>query len=105
MRPCASGPADSPIKNAADLAGKKVAANTLENINTTSVNRVVTRAGGDPRPSGTPSCRLRPADRRAGGRARRPARRAHVYELVQAAKKGHRPGDPHPRGPHALAAK
>ncbi|GAA2533378.1 ABC transporter substrate-binding protein [Winogradskya humida] len=40
--------ADSPIKTAADLAGKKVAVNTLKNINTTTVNKVVRDAGGDP---------------------------------------------------------
>jgi NitT/TauT family transport system substrate-binding protein len=39
---------DSPIKSAADLAGKKVAVNTLKNINTTTVNHVVQAAGGDP---------------------------------------------------------
>jgi NitT/TauT family transport system substrate-binding protein len=38
----------SPIKNAADLEGKRVAVNTLNNINTTTVNRVVSEAGGDP---------------------------------------------------------
>ncbi|HEY0000240.1 MAG TPA: ABC transporter substrate-binding protein [Actinoplanes sp.] len=40
--------ADSPIKTAADLAGKRVAVNTLKNINTTTVNKVVQDAGGDP---------------------------------------------------------
>lgn len=40
--------ADSPIKSAADLAGKKVAVNTLKNINTTTINKVVRDAGGDP---------------------------------------------------------
>ncbi|MCP2322330.1 NitT/TauT family transport system substrate-binding protein [Hamadaea flava] len=40
--------ADSPIKSAADLAGKKIAVNTLNNINTTTVNEVVRKAGGDP---------------------------------------------------------
>jgi NitT/TauT family transport system substrate-binding protein len=39
---------DSPIKNAADLAGKRVAVNTLNNINTTTVNEAVRKAGGDP---------------------------------------------------------
>lgn len=39
---------DSPIKTAADLAGKTVAVNTLKNINTTTVNKVVRDAGGDP---------------------------------------------------------
>jgi NitT/TauT family transport system substrate-binding protein len=41
-------PAASSIKTAADLAGKKIAVNTLNNINTTTINRVVTDAGGDP---------------------------------------------------------
>jgi len=41
-------PANSPIKSAADLAGKRVAVNTLKNINTTTVNNVVRAAGGDP---------------------------------------------------------
>jgi NitT/TauT family transport system substrate-binding protein len=40
--------AGSPIKTAADLAGKRVAVNTLKNINTTTVNHVVKEAGGDP---------------------------------------------------------
>jgi NitT/TauT family transport system substrate-binding protein len=40
--------ADSPIKTAKDLAGKRVAVNTLKNINTTTVNDVVRKAGGDP---------------------------------------------------------
>lgn len=39
--------ADSPIKTAADLAGKKVAANTLKNIVDTSVRASVRKAGGD----------------------------------------------------------
>ncbi|KAA9157427.1 PhnD/SsuA/transferrin family substrate-binding protein [Amycolatopsis acidicola] len=39
---------DSPIKTAADLAGKKIAVNTLKNINTTTINSVVRQAGGDP---------------------------------------------------------
>ncbi|MBT0768416.1 ABC transporter substrate-binding protein [Kineosporia sp. J2-2] len=41
-------PADSPIRTAADLAGKRVAVNTLKNINTTTTNKVVRDAGGDP---------------------------------------------------------
>ncbi|MFC5001044.1 ABC transporter substrate-binding protein [Dactylosporangium cerinum] len=40
--------ADSPIKTAKDLAGKRVAVNTLKNINTTTINNVVQKAGGDP---------------------------------------------------------
>jgi NitT/TauT family transport system substrate-binding protein len=39
---------DSPIKTAADLAGKKVAANTLKNIVDTSVRASVRKDGGDP---------------------------------------------------------
>jgi NitT/TauT family transport system substrate-binding protein len=39
--------ADSPIRTAADLAGKKVAANTLKNIVDTSVRASVRKAGGD----------------------------------------------------------
>lgn len=39
---------DSPIKTAKDLAGKRVAVNTLKNINTTTINNVVREAGGDP---------------------------------------------------------
>ncbi len=38
---------DSPIKTAADLAGKTVAANTLKNIVDTSVRASVRKAGGD----------------------------------------------------------
>jgi NitT/TauT family transport system substrate-binding protein len=41
-------PADSDIKSAADLAGKKIAVNTLKNINTVTVNEAVRAAGGDP---------------------------------------------------------
>jgi len=41
--------ADSPIKTPADLAGKKVAANTLKNIVDTSVRASVRKAGGDPK--------------------------------------------------------
>jgi NitT/TauT family transport system substrate-binding protein len=41
-------PKDSPIHTAADLAGKRVAVNTLNNINTTTVNQAVRSAGGDP---------------------------------------------------------
>ena len=40
--------ADSPIKTAADLAGKRIAVNTLKNINTTTINQAVRAAGGDP---------------------------------------------------------
>lgn len=39
---------DSPIKSAADLEGKTVAANTLQNIVDTSVRASVRKAGGDP---------------------------------------------------------
>jgi NitT/TauT family transport system substrate-binding protein len=38
---------DSPIRSAADLAGKTVAANTLKNIVETSVRASVRKAGGD----------------------------------------------------------
>ncbi|MCT2588091.1 ABC transporter substrate-binding protein [Actinophytocola gossypii] len=40
--------ADSPIETAADLEGKTVAANTLQNIVDTSVRASVREAGGDP---------------------------------------------------------
>jgi NitT/TauT family transport system substrate-binding protein len=40
--------ADSPIRTAADLEGRTVAANTLENIVDTSVRQSVRKAGGDP---------------------------------------------------------
>ncbi|WP_285621077.1 ABC transporter substrate-binding protein [Kineosporia sp. NBRC 101677] len=39
---------DSAVKTAADLASKRVAVNTLNNINTTTVNKAVRDAGGDP---------------------------------------------------------
>jgi NitT/TauT family transport system substrate-binding protein len=39
---------DSTIRTAKDLAGKRIAVNTLKNINTTTINRVVAEAGGDP---------------------------------------------------------
>jgi NitT/TauT family transport system substrate-binding protein len=41
--------ADSPIRTAADLEGRKVAANTLKNIVETSVGASVRKAGGDPK--------------------------------------------------------
>lgn len=41
-------PADSDIKSAADPAGKKIAVNTLNNINTVTINEAVRAAGGDP---------------------------------------------------------
>ena len=40
--------ADSPIKKAADLAGKSVAINTLNNISDTVVREAVRKDGGDP---------------------------------------------------------
>lgn len=40
---------DSPVKSPKDLAGKKVAVNTLQNIGDTSVRESVRKAGGDPR--------------------------------------------------------
>ncbi|MFD5628243.1 ABC transporter substrate-binding protein [Streptomyces sp. NPDC127072] len=39
---------DSPIKSAGELEGKKVAVNTLKNINETAVRESVRKAGGDP---------------------------------------------------------
>jgi NitT/TauT family transport system substrate-binding protein len=39
---------DSGIEDAADLAGKRVAVNTLNNIGTTTINASVEQAGGDP---------------------------------------------------------
>ncbi|MFC9910266.1 ABC transporter substrate-binding protein [Streptomyces sp. NPDC059862] len=39
---------DSPIKSPKDLQGKKVAINTLKNINETAVRASVRKAGGDP---------------------------------------------------------
>nr|WP_255645514.1 ABC transporter substrate-binding protein [Actinoplanes polyasparticus] len=41
--------ADSPIRTAADLVGKKVSVNTLENIGDTTVRESVRKAGGDPK--------------------------------------------------------
>lgn len=38
----------SPIKSAKDLVGKRVAVNTLKNINTLTVSNAVREAGGDP---------------------------------------------------------
>ncbi len=40
--------ADSPIRSAADLEGKTVAVNTLQNLGDTSVRASVRKAGGDP---------------------------------------------------------
>ena len=39
---------DSPIKTAADLAGKKISVNTLKNIGDTTIRESVRKAGGDP---------------------------------------------------------
>ena len=39
---------DSPIQSAKDLAGKKIAVNTLKNIGDTTVRESVRKAGGDP---------------------------------------------------------
>lgn len=39
---------DSDIQDAADLAGRSVAVNTLNNIGTSTINKVVRDAGGDP---------------------------------------------------------
>ncbi|WP_067510460.1 ABC transporter substrate-binding protein [Actinoplanes sp. TFC3] len=39
---------DSPIKDAAGLAGQKIAVNTLKNIGDTTVRESVRKAGGDP---------------------------------------------------------
>jgi NitT/TauT family transport system substrate-binding protein len=39
---------DSGITSPADLAGRKIAVNTLQNINTITVNEAVRAAGGDP---------------------------------------------------------
>ncbi|MDN4477537.1 ABC transporter substrate-binding protein [Demequina lignilytica] len=40
--------ADSGITGPADLEGKKVAVNTLNNVNTSTINKMVRDAGGDP---------------------------------------------------------
>ena len=39
----------SPIRSAKDLAGKRIAVNTLKNLGDTTVRQSVRRAGGDPR--------------------------------------------------------
>ena len=41
--------ADSPIKSAADLAGKKISVNTLKNIGDTTIRESVRKAGADPK--------------------------------------------------------
>jgi NitT/TauT family transport system substrate-binding protein len=41
-------PADSPIQSMAELAGKTVSVNTLNNIGDTTIRAVVEKAGGDP---------------------------------------------------------
>ncbi len=41
-------PKGSDIRTAADLAGRRIAVNTLKNINTTTIDDVVREAGGDP---------------------------------------------------------
>jgi NitT/TauT family transport system substrate-binding protein len=41
-------PADSPIRTAADLAGRTVAVNNLKNIGEVTIRKVVEDAGGDP---------------------------------------------------------
>lgn len=42
-------PKDSPIKTPADLAGKTVSVNNLNNIGDTTIRKVVEEAGGDPK--------------------------------------------------------
>jgi NitT/TauT family transport system substrate-binding protein len=41
-------PADSPVKDAGDLAGKTVSVNNLNNIGDTTIRKLVENAGGDP---------------------------------------------------------
>jgi len=41
--------ADSPVRTAADLAGRRVSVNTLQNIGDTTVRASVRKAGGDPK--------------------------------------------------------
>lgn len=41
-------PSDSPIASNADLAGKSIAVNTLNNINDTIIRTAIEKAGGDP---------------------------------------------------------
>ena len=41
-------PGDSDIQDLTDLAGKRVGVNTLNNIQTTTINEIVRKAGGDP---------------------------------------------------------
>ena len=42
-------PFGSPIRSAKDLAGKKIAVNTLKNLGDTTIRQSVRKAGGDPR--------------------------------------------------------
>jgi NitT/TauT family transport system substrate-binding protein len=60
---------ETSIRTAADLAGKRVAVNTLKNIGDTTIRASVRKAGGDPRRSSSwswPSPTCRPPSRRAG---------------------------------------
>ena len=41
-------PGDSDIQDLTDLAGKRIGVNTLNNIQTTTINEIVREAGGDP---------------------------------------------------------
>lgn len=41
-------PGDSDIQDLTDLAGKRIGVNTLNNIQTTTINEIVRQAGGDP---------------------------------------------------------
>ena len=41
-------PGDSDIQDLTDLAGKRIGVNTLNNIQTTTINEIVRKAGGDP---------------------------------------------------------
>jgi NitT/TauT family transport system substrate-binding protein len=41
-------PADSPVQSAADLAGRRVGVNTINNINDTVIRESIRQAGGDP---------------------------------------------------------
>ena len=96
---------NSPIKSAADLAGKKIAINSLKNIGDVTIRESVRKAGGDP--AGIKFVQMPFPQMLAGARSRRrrrglgggavpgPARRARAHRVVVVELRGHREGAHH----------
>ena len=89
LRRASSCPPTAPSSRATDLAGKTVAVNTLNNINTTTINAVVREAGGDPTAITVHRARL-PRHRRRGRRATSTPARSSSRSSTIATVKGMR---------------